>query len=160
MANWWDSAYASIASWGVGGGQENKDRGAYKDAFEMRMAEKGKDYEMTQALMGHATGQEKELMQASADLDRRNTLDLMSAEHGMKTQGMQESHRLGKDYLAAEGFQQRESMAEQGFQSREGTKTEGEQTRLNVEKQGDVQRRNLEHDREHAAGLATRMARR
>lgn len=160
MPNWWDAAYADITGWSVGADQANRDRGAYKDAFQLRMAEKGKDYEMSTALMQHATQQEKELMQSSADLDRRNTLDLMSAEHGMKMQGMQESHRLSKDFAAAEGFQTRENLAEQGFQQREGVKTEGEQTRLNVEKQGDVQRRNLEHDRENAAGLATRMARR
>lgn len=160
MANWWDAAYQDIAGWGITADQGNRDRGAYRDAFMMRMAEKGKDYEMTTSLMSHATNQEKELMQSSADLDRRNTLDLMSAEHGMKMQGMGESHRLSKDYLSAEGFQQRETIGEQGFQQREGIKTEGEQTRLNLEKQGDVQRRNLEHDRQNASSLATRMARR
>lgn len=160
MANWWDTAYQDIAGWDVPANQVNADRGAYRDALQMRLAEKGKDYEMTTSLMQHATGQEKDLMQASADLDRRNTLDLMSAEHGMKMQGMGESHRLSKDFLAAEGFQQRETLSEQGFQQREGTKTEGEQARLTLEKQGDVQRRNLEHDRETGAALATRMARR
>jgi hypothetical protein len=118
MANWWDEAYSDITKWSVNSDQLNKDRGSYKDAFQMNAAEKGLNYELTSRLMNQSTDQEKSLMTLSADLDRRNTLDLMTGEHQFKVAGMQESNRLGKDYLAAEGYQTRETLAEQGNQSR------------------------------------------
>jgi hypothetical protein len=120
MANWWDEAYSDITKWSVNADQLNKDRGSYKDAFQMNAAEKGLNYELTSRLMNQSTDQEKGMMQLSADLDRRNTLDLMTGEHGFKVAGIQESNRLSKDYLAAEGYQARESMAEKGYQDRMG----------------------------------------
>jgi len=171
MANWWDEAYSDITKWTVNADQLNKDRGAYKDAFQANTAEKGLNYDLTSRLMRESTDQEKELMQGAADLDRRNTQDLMTAEHGFKIAGMQESNRLSKDYLAAEGYQQRETLAEQGYQEREKVKTtgeeerrtavtQGEQQREGLRTQGDEQRRTTAFEREHAAGLATRMSRR
>jgi hypothetical protein len=123
MANWWDEAYSDITKWSVNSDQLNKDRGAYKDAFQMNAAEKGLNYELTSKLMNQSTNQEKSLMSLSADLDRRNTLDLMTGEHRFKIAGMQESNRLGKDYLAAEGFQTRQNLAEQGYQERRTQET-------------------------------------
>lgn len=160
MANWWDEAYSDITKWTVNADQLNKDRGAYKDAFQANTAEKGLNYDLTSRLMRESTDQEKELMQGAADLDRRNTQDLMTAEHGFKVAGMQESNRLSKDYLAAEGFQQRESMAEQGYQEREGIKTTGREQRETIRTQGDEQRRTSAFDREHSANLARQMSRR
>lgn len=118
MANWWDEAYSAITQWSVGADQLNKDRGAYKDAFIANAAEKGLNYELTSRLMNESTAQEKDLMQSAADLDRRNTLDLMTGEHQFKMAGMQESNRLSKDYLAAQGYQERETIAETGNQAR------------------------------------------
>jgi len=118
MANWWDEAYSDITKWSVNADQLNKDRGSYKDAFQMNTAEKGLNYDLTSKLMNQSTDQEKSMVQLSADLDRRNTLDLMTGEHNFKVAGMQESNRLSKDYLASEGFQTRETLAEQGFQDR------------------------------------------
>lgn len=160
MANWWDEAYADITKWTVNEDQLNKDRGAYKDAFQANTAEKGLNYDLTSRLMRESTDQEKELMQGAADLDRRNTQDLMTTEHGFKIAGMQESNRLSKDYLAAEGFQQRESMAEQGYQERESTMTTGREQRETIRTQGDEQRRTSAFDREHSANLARQMSRR
>jgi len=118
MANWWDEAYSDITKWSVNADQLNKDRGAYKDAFQMNAAEKGLNYELTSKLMDKSTDQEKGMMQLSADLDRRNTLDLMTGEHNFKTAGMQEANRLSKDYLAAEGRETRATIGESGYQDR------------------------------------------
>lgn len=189
MANWWDEAYSDITKWSVNADQLNKDRGAYKDAFQMNAAEKGLNYELTSRLMRESTDQERGMMQLSADLDRRNTLDLMTGEHQFKMAGMQESNRLSKDYLAAQGYQERETLAEQGNQARrtqevtnrgmtdvEGIRAaasnyaqdsesqrvglKGREDRELVRTQGDEQRRTTSFEREHAAGLATRMSRR
>jgi hypothetical protein len=118
MANWWDEAYSDIAKWSVNSDQLNKDRGAYKDAFQMNAAEKGLNYELTSKLMDRSTDQEKGMMQLSADLDRRNTLDLMTGEHNFKMAGMQEANRLSKDYLSAEGRETRATIGETGYQER------------------------------------------
>lgn len=189
MANWWDEAYSAITEWSVNADQLNKDRGAYKDAFVANAAEKGLNYDLASRLMKESTEQEKELMQGAADLDRRNTLDLMTGEHNFKIAGMQESNRLSKDFLEAQGFQERETLAEQGYQSRrtqelankgaldvEGVRSDasryaqdsesqrvglrGDEDRKTIRAQGDEARRNVAFEREHAAGLATRMSRR
>lgn len=200
MANWWDEAYSAITQWSVSADQLNKDRGAYKDAFVANAAEKGLNYELTSRLMNESTTQEKDLMQSAADLDRRNTLDLMTGEHQFKMAGMQESNRLSKDYLAAQGYQERETLAEQGNQTRrtqevvnkgavdvEGVRAQasnyaqdsesqrsryaqdaesnrvglrGDEDRKTIRTQGDEARRSTAFEREHAAGLATRMSRR
>jgi hypothetical protein len=118
MANWWDEAYSDIANWSVNADQLNADRGAYKDAFQMNAAEKGLNYDVTSRLMDKSSNQERETMQLSADLDRRNTLDLMTGENQFKIAGMQEANRLSQDYLAAEGAENRANLQEQGSQSR------------------------------------------
>lgn len=118
MANWWDEAYSDIANWSVNADQLNADRGAYKDAFQMNAAEKGLNYDVTSRLMDKSSNQERETMQLSADLDRRNTLDLMTGENQFKIAGMQEANRLSQDYLAAEGAENRANLQEQGTQSR------------------------------------------
>ena len=128
MANWWDEAYSDITKWSVNADQLNKDRGSYKDAFQMNTAEKGLNYDLTSKLMNQSTDQEKSMVQLSADLDRRNTLDLMTGEHNFKVAGMQESNRLSKDYLSAEGFQTRETLAEQGYQDRASKQVENQGT--------------------------------
>jgi len=117
--NWWDEAYKHIQSnWSINADQQNKDRQAYQDSFMMNTAEKGMNYELTSRLLQQSTDHERDLMGAAADLDRRNTLDLMTGEHNFKLAGMQESNRLSKDFLAAQGYQERETMAEQGNQAR------------------------------------------
>lgn len=200
MANWWDEAYSAIQNWSVDADQRSKTRQSDRDTFMLAMAEKGKNYELTSKMMRDSTDQEKELMQGSADLDRRNTLDTMAAEHNFQIAGLQESNRLGKDYMAAEGYQQRESLAEEGYQKRElqrvtnegqrdvssiqaaasnyGQDSEttrnretnqsaerqrriaGDEERRTIRTTGDENRRNVAFEREHAAGLSTRMSRR
>jgi len=189
MANWWDEAYSDITKWSVNPDQLNKDRGAYKDTFQMNAAEKGLNYELTSRLMSQSTDQEKSMMQLSADLDRRNTLDLMTGEHGFKMAGMQESNRLSKDYLAAEGYQTRETLAEKGNQDRRvqevvnrgasdveniraaasnyGQDSEsrrvslkGQEDRETVRTTGDEERKTYSYQRDTDADRATRMSRR
>ena len=188
-SNWWDEAYNAVTKWSTNTDQLNKDRQAYQDTFLMNAAEKGLNYDITSRLLNQSTEHERGLMQHAADLDRRNTLDLMTGEHQFKIAGMQESSRLSKDYLAAEGFQQRETIAEQGNQARrtqevankgmtdvEGIRAaasnyaqdsesrrvglKGQEDRETVRTTAEEQRRTTQFEREHAAGLATRMARR
>jgi len=189
MANWWDEAYSDITKWSVNADQLNKDRGAYKDAFQANAAEKGLNYELTSRLMNQSNEQSNKEMQLAADLDRRNTLDTMAGEHQLKVSGMQESNRLSKDYLAAQSYQERETLAEQGNQARrtqevtnrgmtdvEGIRAaasnyaqdsesrrvnlKGQEDRETLRTQGDETRRTTAFEREHAADLATRMSRR
>lgn len=115
---WWDQAYAAIQKQPVQPNQQNQDWGAMKDAFLLSTAEKGLNYELTRALSAAATNDEKGLMQLSADLDRRNTLDLMAGEQKFKIEGLQAANDLSKDYLSAEGAQSRANIAAQGEQDR------------------------------------------
>jgi hypothetical protein len=148
---WWDNAYQDIKNWSITEDQKNPDRGIYQDAFQMNMAEKGYDFELTKAMNNEMAGHERGMMTLSADLDRRNTMDLMGAEHGWKIAGMETQQRLGKDYLAAEtdstvrigqeqglqqrlgqkesGYQERETEAEKGFQQRAGYRVQGQENR-------------------------------
>lgn len=113
-SNWWDEAYAAIQKTPVTPTQQNNDWGAMRDAFLISTAEKGLNYELTRALSAAATAEEKELMGLSADLDRRNTLDLMTAEQMFKLEGLEAANALSKDYLSAEGAQSRANIAAQG----------------------------------------------
>jgi hypothetical protein len=189
MANWWDEAYSDITKWSVNADQLNKDRGAYKDAFQMNAAEKGLNYELTSNLMDKSTDQEKSMMQLSADLDRRNTLDLMTGEHNFKTAGMQEANRLSKDYLAAEGRETRATIGETGYQERlkqdvvnkgaadvesirakasdyaqdsesRRVNLKGQEDRETIRTTGDEERKTYSYQRDTDADRAVRMSRR
>ena len=116
--NWWDQAYSAIQKKPVEPDQRNQDWGAMRDAFMVSSAEKGLNYELTRALSASATNDEKGLMQLSADLDRRNTLDLMAGEQQFKIEGLKTANALSKDYLAAEGSQSRANISAQGEQDR------------------------------------------
>ncbi len=117
-STWWDQAYSSIVKTPVKPNQQNQDWGAMRDAFRISTAEKGLNYELTRALSASATNDEKGLMQLSADLDRRNTLDLMAGEQKFKIEGLSVANALSKDYLAAEGAQSRANISAQGEQDR------------------------------------------
>lgn len=169
--NWWDEAYNGILNWSVNPNQLNADRGVMQDAFQISAAEKGLNYDITSRLMQRSTADEKSLMQLSADLDRRNTLDLMTGEHGFKIAGMQEANRLSKDYLAAEGIETRRNYQTQGEEQRKGIVTSGEQDRLGYQTQGSENRKTVQtqaeearksyaYERDTDADRAVRMSRR
>ncbi len=169
--NWWEEAYNGVINWSVNPNQLNPDRGAMQDALQVSAAEKGLNYDITSRLMARSTEDEKSLMQLSADLDRRNTLDLMTGEHDFKIAGMQEANRLSKDYLAAEGVETRLGYQTQGEEQRKGIVTSGEQDRLTVgakgeqdrlgyQTQGDEARKTYSYQRDTDADRAVRMSRR
>lgn len=180
--SWWAKAYADVGNWAIKEEQVNPDRQAYQDSFKMSMAEKGLNYELSKGMSTHLNEQERGLMTLSSDLGRRNTIDIMGAEHGFKTAGMETSQRLAKDYLGAEtdsdvrktqetgyqgrlgmaeqGYQEREGMAEQGYQTRANTRTTGQENRLQVRTTGDEERRTSEHKNRQEVDTITRMGRR
>lgn len=106
-----------------------------RDAFMVSSAEKGLNYELTRALSASATNDEKGLMQLSADLDRRNTLDLMAGEQQFKIEGLKTANALSKDYLAAEGAQSRANISAQGEQDRslQSLQNEGSSSVANIQ---------------------------
>lgn len=203
LPDYYRNTLDTIANWNIGVDQRNPDRGAYRDAFMMSTAEKGVNYDLASRLMDQSVNNEMNLTRQAADLDRRNTLDLMSAEHGFNLQGMKTSQALAKDYayaqgniqsnliktegeqarlnirettagqiatIGATGTQERLGMKTAGEEQRKGIVTTGEQERLNIGARGEQDRstitrqaeegrRSVEHEREHAASLATRMTR-
>ncbi len=99
---WMEAAYQGVIDWNVSNTQQNPDRGAMKDALQASTAGKYVDYELSKGMVDQATESEAKLMQLSADMDQRNTANLMAKEHQFNTEGMKLSNELSKDYLGAE----------------------------------------------------------
>jgi hypothetical protein len=119
MANWWDEAYSAVQNWSVNANQLNPDRGAYQDAFTMNAAEKGLNQDITTKLMDKSYNQDLGKMQSSADLDLRNSKEMMATENTFKIAGMEKASQLSLGYLAAESAEGRTTLKEQGNQSRQ-----------------------------------------
>jgi hypothetical protein len=155
----------------VGVDQRNPDRGVMKDAFVFSQAEKGINAGIAKDLMKTSTGQEKELATHAADLDRRNTLDSMTAEHRFNLEGMSASTRHQQDLMKSEyGFNigtmqkgsdlKRAEMGDEYNYDIGKIKQTGAEERSTIETQGEVTRKNTAFEREHAAKLATAYSRR
>jgi hypothetical protein len=125
----------------------NKDRGSYKDAFQMNAAEKGMNYELTSNLMYQSTAQEQSLMQKSADLDFRNTAGLMADEHQYKMAGLQES---GAQAIGLQGA------VNEGMAAVEGIRSGAAQNIAGI--QADAQRYGADQERLAALGVASTQA--
>lgn len=169
--SWYQSAFQDIMNWTVNPASQNPNRGADRDAFQMSMAAAGAQNQMTQ-----------ENMQLGADLDLRNTQQIMASEHGYNLANMTHANELAKDYLQNEtastvrqqqesglqqrlgiqetGFQERQTVAEQGYQTRANTRVSGQENRAMVRTQGDEARRLMSHDRDTAARMAVSQSRR
>jgi hypothetical protein len=169
--SWYQDAFRDIMNWSVSPSQQNPNRGAQRDAFQMGAA-----------MAGVNTQNSKELMNTAADLDLRNQQQIMGAEHGYNLAGMTHANELAKDYLQNEtasavrrqqegglqqrlltqetGFQERQSQAEAGYQARATTRVQGQENRAQIRTQGDEARRLMTHDRDTAARMAVSQSRR
>jgi hypothetical protein len=126
---WMEAAYQGVMDWNVSNDQVNPDRGTYKDVLQSSTASKYSDFLLTQGMMETAADKEAKLMQVSADLDRKNTLDLMTAEHTFKTEGMKTSNDLSKDYLQADTYSKLAQIGETGNQQDRIQRTTNQGTR-------------------------------
>ena len=120
--DWMRDAYSGVLGggdennkgWSVTNDQANPDRGVFKDALQVGTASKYVDYELSKGLLESAADTQTRVM----DADRKNTEQLMGTEHNYTTAGMEKANTLSKDYLRAEGQENREVIRTTGEEQR------------------------------------------
>jgi hypothetical protein len=130
-----DDASAVIKSWTDAPGTNRQE---YRDALHLQTVSQGRDFQLGAGLLGLNSNLEKDLMTTSADLDRRNTLDLATAQHGFNREVIGDMSEANLREIRETGAQDRAktAMTEAGSTRRTEIATQGS---VDVAKEGTKQ---------------------
>ena len=125
-----------------------------KSAFQGNMVQSALNAQIATGMAQTQAAIGKDSMKTAADLEKRNTLDVMKQEFKYGTENQANEFELqnkfadneyGRDLgmLAATGEEERKNITAKGLQERLSTITTGEQERLNIGARGDEERKTV-----------------
>lgn len=139
----------TIRSWNDAPGTNRQD---YRDALHLQTVSQGREFMLGAGLMGVNSNIERQLMEDSANLDRRNTLDLATAEHGFNMESLRNTADLNVRQTRVEGEESRATtqLQESGATERAKISAEGQ---LASAKEGTEQARISDRGATERAGM-------